>query len=98
MSKRDRITEKAIEILGRAEFKQGIRWAALVRKAAEETGENINTCSGSLWNLPNEQPDTVSRPRKGLFILKDNLSSLEEVPKRSTVPSAAIASGESDIY
>lgn len=73
MSKLDEIRKKAIEILERPEHKEGLRFANLVRKIAEETGNNINTINGSTYNMPNDIPDKIARPHKGLFILKKNL-------------------------
>ncbi|NNN04751.1 MAG: hypothetical protein HKL90_02505 [Elusimicrobia bacterium] len=98
MSKQDKIREKAMEILNRPEFMKGIRWTPLVRMVAEETGENINTCSGSLWNLPNEQSDKVARPHKGLFILKQNVKLLEEASQRVPGAIAEASAREIDIY
>jgi len=77
VSKLDDIRKKAIEILGRPEFKEGIRFANLVRKIAQETGDNINTINGSTYNMPNEMSDKIARPQRGLFILRKNLGNIE---------------------
>ena len=76
MSKLDDIRKKAIEILSRPEYKEGIRFANLVKIIAEETGDNFNTINGSIWNMPNELPDKIVRPQRGLFILKNNLGNI----------------------
>ncbi len=72
MSKKDKIVAKALEILALPESKNGLRFTSLVKRVAFETGANLNTCNGSLYNLPNEIPDKVTRPYRGLFILKEN--------------------------
>jgi hypothetical protein len=77
MSKLEEIRKKAIEILGRDEYKEGMRFANLIRKIAEETGDNINTINGSTYNMPNEMPKDIVRPQRGLFILKKNLKNME---------------------
>ncbi len=79
MSKKDEIRKKAIEILSRPEFKSGIRFMTLIKKVVSETGENENTCNGSLYNLPNELPEKISRPYRGLFILKENEKLLKDL-------------------
>lgn len=76
MSKQDDIRKKAIEILSRKEYVGGLRYSMLTKKIAEETGENSNTINGSTWNMPNEMPDQVSRPQRGLFILTKNLGAV----------------------
>jgi hypothetical protein len=78
MSKLEDIRAKAIEILGRPEYKEGLRFSILVNKIAEETKDNPNTINGSIYNMPNEVPDKIARPQRGLFILKKNLSNLSE--------------------
>ena len=83
MSKKDEIRKKAFEILSRPEFKNGIRFAILIKKVVAETGENENTCNGSLYNLPNEEPERVTRPQRGLFILKENVTFLKDVVERT---------------
>ena len=98
MSKKDDIRKKAFEILGRPEFKQGIRFATLVKKVVAETGEIENTCNGSLYNLPNEEPEKISRPYRGLFILKENEKFLKEVVERNFEQKAEAKFNESDIY
>ena len=65
MSKKEGIRKKAFEILSRPEFKGGIRFSALVKMVVAETGENDNTCNGSLYNLPKEIPEKISRPYRG---------------------------------
>ena len=92
MSKREDIRNKALEVLGRPEFKLGIQISALVRKVEAETGEKENTCWGSLYDLPRTLPDRVSKPRRGLFILKENEKCLnvEEEPSSNK--------NEEDIY
>jgi len=78
MSKLNEIRKKAIEILGRPEYKAGLRFSLLVDKIAEETGDNLNTINGSTYNMPNEMPDSIARPQRGLFILKKNLNYVSE--------------------
>lgn len=73
MSKLDEIRKKALEILGRPEYKEGLRFSILVKIIADETGDNLNTINGSTYNMPNEMPDDVARPQRGLFILRKNL-------------------------
>jgi hypothetical protein len=98
MSKKSEIRQKAVEVLGRPEYREGIRFATLIKIVIEETGENSNTCNGSLYNFPNEEPQVVSRPHRGLFILKANESLVEgslSIPSTETVSSKY---SESDIY
>ena len=78
MTKKEKIIEKALEILSRPESRNGLRFMSLIKKVSSEAGENINTCSGSLYNLPNERSGEVSRPRRGVFILKGNESYLKD--------------------
>lgn len=78
MSKLDEIRKKALEILGRPEYKEGLRYSILASKISEETGENLNTINGSIWNMPNEMPNEVARPQRGLFILKKNLDNITD--------------------
>jgi len=97
MSKKEDIRKKAFEILSRPEFKNGIRFTALVKKVKAETGENENTCNGSLYNLPNELPEKISRPYRGLFILKENEKLLKDVEQNfEQLPNTKIK--EDDIY
>ena len=79
MSKKEAILKKAFEILARPEFKNGIHSTDLIRRVASEMGENQNTCNGNLYNLPNQFPDKVSRPSRGLFILQENAQLLDDV-------------------
>ena len=97
MSKKEDIRKKAFEILARPEFKSGIRFSALVKKVVVETGENENTCNGSLYNLPKELPEKISRPHRGLFILKENEKLLKDVEQNfEQKPSSKVK--EDDIY
>jgi len=86
MSKKDEIIKKALEILSMPESKSGLRFATLVKRVSSETGVNLNTCNGNLYNLPNELSDKVSRPSRGLFILKENekflKDAVEELPEQ----------------
>jgi hypothetical protein len=97
MAKIDDIRKKAVEILGRPEYKEGIRFANLVKKIAEETGDNLNTINGSIWNMPNEMPTTVSRPQRGLFILKKNIGNIEIKESESSDKYSDIFK-EEDVY
>lgn len=97
MSKYEEIREKALEILQRPEFKNGLRFSALVKKVVSETGANENTCNGSLYNFPNEFPKKIARPYRGLFILKENEKLLKDVEQNfEQKPISAIK--EDDIY
>jgi len=98
MSKKEEIRKKALEILARPEFKQGIRFATLVKKVVSETGEIENTCNGSLYNLPNELPEKVSRPYRGLFILKENEKLLKDAAEQDSEENPGAKYRESDIY
>lgn len=97
MSKKETIRKKAFEILSRPEFKNGMRFTALVKKVASEAGENENTCQGSLYNLPKEFPDKILRPSRGLFILKENLNFLNE-GEQNFEKKADDKLNENDIY
>lgn len=97
MSKKEEIRKKAFEILRRTDFQNGIRFTALVKKVATETGENENTCQGSLYNLPKEFPDKISRPYRGLFILKENEKFLKDV-EQNFDKKTEIKLTENDIY
>ena len=100
MSKKDEIRKKAFEILGRPEFKRGIRFATLVKMVVAETGENENTCNGNLYNLPNSQPEKVSRPYRGLFILKENEKLLNVLTEEEAEDGVELEKrfNENDIY
>ena len=98
MSKKEDIRKKALEIMGRPEFKSGIRFSALVKKVVAETSENANTCNGSLWNLPKELPEKVSKPYRGLFILKENEKFLKDVVEQNLVQKQNTKLTENDIY
>ena len=97
MSKKDDIRKKALDILARPEYKSGIRFSALVKKVVAETSENENTCNGSLYNLPKELPDKISRPYRGLFILKENEKLLKDV-EQNFEQKATNKVTEDDIY
>lgn len=97
MSKKEGIRKKAFEILSRPEFKGGIRFSALVKMVVAETGENDNTCNGSLYNLPKEIPEKISRPYRGLFILKENEKLLKDV-ERNFEQKPTSKTKEDDIY
>ena len=79
MSKKEEIRKKAFEILSRPELKSGIRFTTLVKRVVSETGENENNIRGSLYNLPKEFPEKISRPYRGLFILKGNENYLNDI-------------------
>ena len=96
MSKKDDIRQKAFEILSRPEFKNGIRFSALVKKVVAETGENENTCNGSLYNMPVEIPEKISRPYRGLFILKENEKLLKDIEQN--FEQKLVSDKEDDIY
>jgi hypothetical protein len=78
------IREKALEIMSRPEFKEGIRFNMLVKIIVIETKENVNTINGSIWNMPNEMSDKVARPQRGLFILNKNMSNFEQLEQESS--------------
>ncbi len=98
MSKKEEIRKKAIEILSRPENKNGIRFMTLIKKVVSETGENENTCNGSLWNLPKELPEKVSKPYRGLFILKENEKFLKDVVEKDFEQKPSSKIKEDDIY
>lgn len=98
MSKKEEIRRKAFEILSMPEFKNGIRFTTLVKKVVSETGENENTCNGSLYNLPKELPDKISRPYRGLFILKENEKFLKDVIEQNFEKKPNIKLDENSIY
>lgn len=56
MLKWQEIHKKALEVLSMPEYVMGIRWASLIDVVSDELKENKNTCSGSLYSLPNEMP------------------------------------------
>lgn len=98
MSKKESIRKKALEILSRPENKNGIRFMTLLKKVVSETGENENTCNGSLWNMPKELPDRVSKPYRGLLILKENEKFLKDVVEQNFEPKPSSKIHEDDIY
>jgi len=98
MSKKVEIRKKAFEILSRPEFKSGIRFTTLVKKVVSETGENENTCNGSLYNLPKELPEKISRPYRGLFILNENEKFLKDVVEQNFEQKPNSKITENDIY
>ncbi len=98
MNKKEKIRGKALEILARPEFKGGIRFNTLIKKVISETGENENTCNGSLYNLPNEMPEKIARPYRGLFILKENENFLKNVIEQNFERKPDTKSVESNIY
>ncbi|OGS20065.1 MAG: hypothetical protein A3J83_03590 [Elusimicrobia bacterium RIFOXYA2_FULL_40_6] len=79
-SKKTLIREKALEILTRPEYKTGIQWADLIKVVENELpGILKNNFPASLSTWPNEEPEKVARPYRGLFILKENLEYLEKI-------------------
>jgi hypothetical protein len=103
MTKKEQIIKKAFEVLALPEFKSGIRISSLIKKVAAETGENVNTCTGNLWNLPERFPDKVFRPFRGMLILKENERFLKDAEINakdiSWVEDAAeVKMKEADIY
>jgi len=98
MSKKEQIIKKALEILARPESRSGLRFSTLLQKVASETGDNINTCNGSLYNLPNEMPDKVIRPHRGLFLLKENEKFLKDVAEDVVEQKIDSKFKEEDIY
>lgn len=98
MSKKEEIVRKALEILFLPEAKNGLRFTTLVKRVSSETGANLNTCNGSLYNLPNELPDKVSRPYRGLFILKENEKFLKDALEEVPAQKFDLKFSEEDIY
>ncbi len=98
MTKKEQIIKKALEILVLPESKGGIRISSLIKKVATDTGENINTCTGSLWNLPEQFPEKVSRPFRGVLILKENERFLKDVVEVSTEAKPEAKLTEAGIY
>lgn len=43
-----------------------------------ETSENSNTCNGYIWNLHKKYPNKISKPYRGLFILKEMEKNLKD--------------------
>ena len=98
MSKKEEIVKKALEILSLPEARNGLRFASLVKRVSSETGTNLNTCNGNLYNLPNELPDKVSRPSRGLFILKENEKFLKDTSEEAPEQQSDIKLNEEGIY
>ncbi len=68
MTKRERITLKAKEIL--ATSPNGIRFSDLVRRLRESfPDEAYGNFTGSIWNLDSRFPDEIYKPSRGLFRL-----------------------------
>ena len=95
MSKKDDIRQKAVQILSRPENKSGMRFTALLNAVSNELEENLNTCNGSLYNFPKECPEKVSRPYRGLFILKENEQYLKDLAELGVLDEKT---SEADIY
>ena len=66
VTKKEKITEKAIEIL--KENPAGVRYSELVRQIQEEFPEiPINTIHGTVWNLDIRRDKEVYKPARGVF-------------------------------
>lgn len=63
-----RITKKAFELL--EEHPEGLSWAEL-RKQIESSDPSFHpkTVNGIIWKLPQNFPDKVYKPSKGVFRL-----------------------------
>lgn len=98
MTKKEQIIKTALEILALPESKGGIRISTLIKKVAADTKENINTCTGNLWNLPEQLPDKVSRPFRGVLILKENEKFLKDVGEAKVEERSEAKLTETNIY
>lgn len=63
-----RITQKAFELL--EQHPEGLSWAEL-RKQIESSNTSFHpkTVNGIIWKLPQNFPDKVYKPSKGVFKL-----------------------------
>jgi hypothetical protein len=69
-SKRGMIRKKALEILKK--YPDGIRYSDLVKTLQKFYPQiKVNTIHGSIWNLDKIYPDMVSKPKRGIFKLKE---------------------------
>jgi len=97
MSLTDDYRKKALEILGRDEFKEGLRFSKLVEMIVDDLKANSNTVNGAIYNLPNIMQDIVSRPQRGLFILKKNVGTIL-VKKEEVAAKYSDTFKEQDVY
>jgi len=69
-SKHKMIREKALEILKK--YPDGIRYSDLIKTLQKFYPQiKVNTIRGSIWNLDEIYPDLVSKPKRGIFKLKE---------------------------
>jgi len=62
------INAKALELL--EQHSEGLRWSELLSKIQEsDTTFHPKTINGCIWRLPQNFPDEVYKPSKGLFRL-----------------------------
>lgn len=63
-------------------FPDGLRYSELIRQIhAQDPSLKLNTISGTIWDLDRRQPDTVSKPERGLFKRVQSQVSDRAVPK-----------------
>ena len=62
------INTKALELL--EQHPEGLRWSELLSKIQEsDTTFHSKTINGCIWKLPQNFPDKIYKPSKGLFRL-----------------------------
>jgi len=76
----EEILEEALKILG--ENPKGLSFTLLRDKIDSLSKYNFNTIRGAIWNLDDQFPGKVIKPRRGLFQLKEHADEDAEVKSK----------------